>query len=150
MDVKEDAGNVFPWDGTLTSSDFFRAAHMFSDKWRRSNASVPPWLWIPCPKHRLASSHEEKLNAGSPISKEESNLLENEGLFDCATLGPESDYQEINHYDFLVVYSASYKVTVLYFHAYHSDGQPLLFSEIEKDLPGLSVKLLSESKWTCS
>ncbi|KAK4259443.1 hypothetical protein QN277_005772 [Acacia crassicarpa] len=28
------------------------------------------------------------------------------------------------------------------------DGQPLLFSEIEKDLPGLSVKLLSESKWT--
>lgn len=28
------------------------------------------------------------------------------------------------------------------------DGQPLLFSEIEKDLPDHSVKLLSESKWT--
>ncbi|KAI9075664.1 hypothetical protein K1719_042361 [Acacia pycnantha] len=165
MDIKEDEGNVFPWDGTLTSSDFFRAAHIFSDKWRRSNASVPPWLWVPCPKRHLASSHEvegylslekmfllksseEKQDAGSLISKEESNLLENEEPFDCATLGPESDYHEINHYDFHVVYSASYKVPVLYFRAYHSDGQPLLFSEIEKDLPGLSLKLLSESKWT--
>lgn len=28
------------------------------------------------------------------------------------------------------------------------DGQPLLLNEIEKDLPGHSAKLLSESKWT--
>lgn len=30
----------------------------------------------------------------------------------------------------------------------HVDGQPLLFNEIEKDLPGHSAKLQSESKWT--
>ncbi|KAK4270108.1 hypothetical protein QN277_023187 [Acacia crassicarpa] len=96
----------------------------------------------------LFKSSEEKQDAGSLISKEERNMLENEEPFDCASLGPESDYQEINHYDFHVVYSASYKVPVLYFRAYHCDGQPLLLSEIEKGLPGLSVKLLSESKWT--
>lgn len=28
------------------------------------------------------------------------------------------------------------------------DGQPLPFSEIEKDLPGHSAELLLESKWT--
>ncbi|XP_054792703.1 ubiquitin-like-conjugating enzyme ATG10 isoform X3 [Prosopis cineraria] len=120
MDKREAAGDIFPWDGTLTSSDFFLAAHMFSDNWRKFNTSVPPWLWVKCPKRYLVSSNE----------------------------GAESDYLEINHYDFHIVYSASYRVPVLYFRAYHSDGQPLLLSEIEKGLPGHSVKLLSESKWT--
>ncbi|XP_054792701.1 ubiquitin-like-conjugating enzyme ATG10 isoform X1 [Prosopis cineraria] len=165
MDKREAAGDIFPWDGTLTSSDFFLAAHMFSDNWRKFNTSVPPWLWVKCPKRYLVSSNEgegylslenmcllkssqEKQDTVSLTWKEESNVLENEEPFDSATLGAESDYLEINHYDFHIVYSASYRVPVLYFRAYHSDGQPLLLSEIEKGLPGHSVKLLSESKWT--
>lgn len=39
-----------------------------------------------------------------------------------------SNYQEVNHYDFHIVYSASYRVPVLYFHAYHNGMFPFPFS----------------------
>ncbi|KAK4483002.1 hypothetical protein RD792_010178 [Penstemon davidsonii] len=55
---------------------------------------------------------------------------------------------EEHFYDFHVVYSASYKVPVLYFRAYCSDGQPLVLDEIEKDIPVNSAQLLARSKWT--
>ncbi|KAF7845145.1 ubiquitin-like-conjugating enzyme ATG10 [Senna tora] len=103
MDKKEAVKDMFPWDGTLSLSEFFVAAHTFSEKWKRFNPSVPPWLWVPCPKPHLVSSHEEegylslenmcllrsteeKQDKGSPSQKEESNTSEKEEPFDYATL----------------------------------------------------------------
>ncbi|XP_061359200.1 ubiquitin-like-conjugating enzyme ATG10 [Gastrolobium bilobum] len=163
MDVKETIKDIVPWDGTLSSSDFFLSAITFSEKWKRFSSSIPPWLWVPCSKHHLVSSHkeegylslenmclikssEDEESNRSLTWKEESNISQGEEPFDYATLVcPE---HEVNHYDFHIVYSPSYRVPVLYFRSYHSDGQPLPFNGIEKDIPGHSAKLLSESKWT--
>lgn len=163
MDLQVAVEDIIPWDGTLSVSDFSLSARTFSEKWKRFNPSFSPWLWIPCPKHHLASSHKEegylslenmchiqsseKEEINSSLTwKEESNISHREEPFDYATLVcPE---HEVNHYDFHIVYSPSYRVPVLYFRSYHSDGQLLPFNEIEKDLPGHSAKLQSESKWT--
>ncbi|KAK7350543.1 hypothetical protein VNO77_09277 [Canavalia gladiata] len=163
MDLKEAVEDIIPWDGTLTSSNFSLSAHTFSEKWKRFNPSFPPWLWIPCPKHHLVSPHrvdgylslesmchiklsEEEESGRDLMQKEEGNISHREEPFDHATLVcPE---HEVNHYDFHIVYSPSYRVPVLYFRSYSSDGQLVPFNEIEKDLPGHSVKLRSESKWT--
>ncbi|KAG5071786.1 hypothetical protein JHK86_006997 [Glycine max] len=165
MDLKDDAvKGIVPWDGTLSSFDFSLSAHTFSDKWKRFNPSFPAWKWITCPKqHHLVASHkvegylslenmchikssQEQESDRSLTWKEESNISQREEPFDKATLVcPE---HEVNHYDFHIVYSASYRVPVLYFRSYRSDGQLLPFNEIEKDLPGHSAKLRSESKWT--
>ncbi|KAE9611154.1 hypothetical protein Lalb_Chr07g0194661 [Lupinus albus] len=169
MDVKTGSSDIIGLDGTLSSTQFFLSALSFSDNWKRFNPSLPPWIWVQFPKHRFISSHnkvfegylslenmcfnnltqEEESNRSS-TSKEECNTShgeEEEELFDYATL-VQSNCNEVNHYDFHIVYSPSYRVPVLYFRACHSDGQPLSFDEIEKDLPGHSSKLLSESKWT--
>lgn len=61
MDIKEAARDIYPWDGTLSLSDFILAARTFSEKWKRFNPSVPPWLWVSCPKCNLVSSHEVDL-----------------------------------------------------------------------------------------
>ncbi|XP_015947706.1 ubiquitin-like-conjugating enzyme ATG10 isoform X2 [Arachis duranensis] len=132
MDQKESVRDITPWDGTLSSSDFFSAACAFSEKWKRFSASVPPWLWVPSRKHHLLSSHkeegylslegmclikssEEQESCRSQTWKEESSISQEEEAVDNATL----------------VY-----------------GQPLPFGEIEKDLPDHSAKIRSESKWT--
>ncbi|XP_045788804.1 ubiquitin-like-conjugating enzyme ATG10 [Trifolium pratense] len=163
MDLKEAVKDKIPWDGNLSLNEFSLSASTFSDKWKMFNHSFPPWLWNPCPKHHLNSSHkvegylslenvclvkscEEEKNHRSLSWKEESNISQAEEPFDHATLVcPEF---EANHYDFHIVYSPSYRVPVLYFRSYYSDGQPLPLSEIEKDLPGHSAELLLESKWT--
>ncbi|TKY68786.1 Ubiquitin-conjugating enzyme ATG10 [Spatholobus suberectus] len=162
MDLKGAVKDIIPWDGTLSSSDFSLSARAFSEKWKRFNPSFPPWLWIPCPKHPLVSCKEEgylslenmchiksseaEESNRSLTRKEESNISQREEPFDYATLVcPE---HEVNHYDFHIIYSPSYRVPLLYFRSYHSDGQLLPFNEIEKDLPGHSAKLRSESKWT--
>ncbi|KAK7386222.1 hypothetical protein VNO78_26283 [Psophocarpus tetragonolobus] len=166
MDLKGAVKDIIPWDGTLSSSDFSLSAHTFSEKWKRFNHSFPPWQWILCPKHHLvASSHmvegylslenvchikssEEKEESNTSLTqKEESNISQGEESLDHATLV--CSEHEVNHYDFHIIYSASYRVPVLYFRSYHSDGQLLPFNnEIEKDLPGHTAKLRSESKWT--
>ncbi|KAK7382776.1 hypothetical protein VNO80_01838 [Phaseolus coccineus] len=163
MDLKGAVKDIIPWDGTLSSTDFPLSARTFSEKWKMFNPSFPPWHWIPCSKHHLVASHkvegylsldnmchikssEEEESNRSQTSKEEGNNSQREEPFDCGTLVcPE---HEVNHYDFHIIYSSSYRVPVLYFRSYHSDGQLLPFNEIEKDLPGHSAKLLSESKWT--
>ncbi|XP_047172372.1 ubiquitin-like-conjugating enzyme ATG10 isoform X2 [Vigna umbellata] len=99
-----------------------------------------------CPWRTCAISNQEEDCIRSLTWKEDSNDLQREEPVDCGTLVcPE---HEVNHYDFHIVYSSSYRVPVLYFRSYHSDGQLLSFNEIEKDLPCNSAKLLSESKWT--
>ncbi|KAJ6880670.1 hypothetical protein NC652_033874 [Populus alba x Populus x berolinensis] len=95
--------------------------------------------------------------------EEEAGFSEIEGAADSATL-VQSNRHEAHYYDFHIVYSASYRVPVLYFRAYCSvmsmsclnilifveciDGRPLLLNEIEKDLPACSSKVLLETKWT--
>uniref|UniRef100_A0A2P2JKW4 Ubiquitin-like-conjugating enzyme ATG10 n=1 Tax=Rhizophora mucronata TaxID=61149 RepID=A0A2P2JKW4_RHIMU len=71
-----------------------------------------------------------------------------EEVVDNATLVQSSRYHEEHFYDFHIVYCPSYRVPVLYFRGYCSDGRPLALNEIEKDLPSCSAKALLESKWT--
>ncbi|KAJ7950589.1 ubiquitin-like-conjugating enzyme ATG10 [Quillaja saponaria] len=163
MATKEAIEDLFSWDGTLSSSDFYLAACAFAKKWKIYNPTVPQWLWLPCSKNDWVSSHmvdgylsmenmfflsssEEEHVEGSKTRKEPESS-EKEEPFDHATL-VQNDFHEVHHYDFHIVYSASYRVPVLYFRAYHNDGQPLMFHEIEKDLPAQSAKILLESKWT--
>lgn len=163
MDLEDSVKDISPWDGTLSSTDFYLSGRTFSDKWKKFNPSFSPWQWIPSPKQHLIASHkeegylslenmchitssEEEESNRSWTSKEENNISQREEPFDQATLVcPE---HEVNHYDFHIIYSPSYRVPVLYFRSYHSDGQLLPFNEIERDLPGHSAKLRSESKWT--
>ncbi|PKI75516.1 hypothetical protein CRG98_004052 [Punica granatum] len=61
----------------------------------------------------------------------------------------ESGDQEMHHYyDLHIVYSSSYRVPVLYFRVYGSDGQPLSLAEFERDLPVGSADEFLKSKWT--
>ncbi|CAA0838169.1 Ubiquitin-like-conjugating enzyme ATG10 [Striga hermonthica] len=90
---------------------------------------------------------EKACNKGGNIEKEECvNEYEDEAV-DAAVVvhngGP-----GIHCYDLHVVYSASYRVPMLYFRAYCEDGQPLHLNEIEKDLPVNSAQMLAQSKWT--
>ncbi|XP_034689362.1 ubiquitin-like-conjugating enzyme ATG10 isoform X2 [Vitis riparia] len=85
--------------------------------------------------------HDEKSHKGN----EEPNCLGKDEYIDNATL---SYRQDVRYFDFHIVYSASYRVPVLYFRTYSSDGQPLLLEDIEKELPGNSTNVLMESKWT--
>ncbi|XP_026423877.1 ubiquitin-like-conjugating enzyme ATG10 isoform X1 [Papaver somniferum] len=86
----------------------------------------------------------------SSCQKEEPVDFENEEeLVDSATLVlNDDDQEELHHYDFHIVYSNSYRVPVLYFRGYRSDGQILTLDEVERDLPANSLKVLRESKWT--
>ncbi|XP_019052621.1 PREDICTED: ubiquitin-like-conjugating enzyme ATG10 isoform X2 [Nelumbo nucifera] len=148
------------WDGTLRLSEFYFAARALSQKWKHMNHVLPPWTWFPCPRPSWAASHEVegylslenvcylRSNGEDPdrscTSKEEPSYYKEE-LTDDATLSCD---EEVHFYDFHILYSGSYKVPVLYFRAYYSDGQPLALDDIEKDLPPNSLKILRESKWT--
>ncbi|PON65929.1 Autophagy-related protein [Trema orientale] len=165
--------DVFSWDGTISSRDFYAAARAFADKWNRSNHGFPPWTWAPSPKHHhlglplnqvngylileklcLAESTDQE-NTSSKVDLDELTQARNEEVIfskeeepvDSATL-VEGNSDGVHYYDFHIVYSASYRVPVLYFRAYCNDGQPLVLDEIEKDLPASSAKVLLESKWT--
>ncbi|KAL5562250.1 hypothetical protein UlMin_031997 [Ulmus minor] len=89
-----------------------------------------------------------------PTGKEETSFSnsEEEEPVDNATLVPQVESNNVGvalyYYDLHIVYSASYRVPVLYFRAYRTDGQTLALDEIEKGLPASSAKVLQESKWT--
>ncbi|XP_038896256.1 ubiquitin-like-conjugating enzyme ATG10 isoform X1 [Benincasa hispida] len=156
------------WDGTISSSDFYKAACAFIHRWKLINSDFPSWLWVPYQKLRWINSDDkvegylslEKICLLRPLENEQEKgeCLEeidtvgagncNESL-DEATLVPSpSDHQEVHYYDFHIIHSASYSVPVLYFRAYCCDGQPLMFEEIKKDLPSQSADTLLNSKWT--
>ncbi|KAK9281280.1 hypothetical protein L1049_004177 [Liquidambar formosana] len=139
--------DISSWDGTLSSSDFCLAACAFVEKWKSVNPGLPPWSWVPCPKSPWFASHEEDAVEVSHSGKEELGCSEEEEPIDNA-LSVQSYSHEVHCYDFHIVYSTSYRVPVLYFRAYCSDGQPLVLDDIEKDFPVNSAKLLLESKWT--
>ncbi|XP_059459571.1 ubiquitin-like-conjugating enzyme ATG10 isoform X2 [Corylus avellana] len=66
----------------------------------------------------------------------------------CSYCKVQSNCSKVPYYDLHIIYSASYRVPVLFFRAYYSDGEPLGFNAIEKDLPAHSAKALLDSKWT--
>ncbi|KAK6163956.1 hypothetical protein DH2020_000820 [Rehmannia glutinosa] len=159
---------VESWDGTLSSTEFYVAACAFAKQWRKFNPSLPQWSWVTCPKRPWISHDnqifekvgylsvenvilprlsEEADQKGDIIEKEECVSEYEDEVVDTAVVvhngGP-----GVHRYDFHAVYSASYRVPVLYFRAYCDDGQPLLLDEIEKDIPVHSAELLIKSKWT--
>ncbi|GMP48715.1 hypothetical protein CsSME_00015976 [Camellia sinensis var. sinensis] len=129
--------DILTWDGTLSSSDFCAAALAFTEKWKRFNSTtLSQWSWVPCLKCPWIAAHEAE------------GYLSLENVFLPRSGEVRSYDHEVHRYDFHIVYSSSYKVPVLYFRAYRSDGQPLVLDDIEKDLPANSAKVLMESKWT--
>ncbi|KAK1412692.1 hypothetical protein QVD17_34137 [Tagetes erecta] len=147
--------NTATCDGSLTSSDFHMAANAFADKWKKFNSDFPEWLWIDCSNRLGFAAHGvsdgylsvQKVFFQTSLKEEHGECSSNdcEEPFDDATLSSGDDG---HWYDFHLVYSSSYRVPVLYFHAYSSDGQPLNKDEIEKSLSTESVNVLKESKWT--
>lgn len=129
--------DIMNWDGTLSPSEFRIAALAFIEKWNRFiSGSLPQWSWALPPKRPWIAAHEAE------------GYLSLENVFLRGSSKVQSHFDEMHRYDFHIVYSTSYRVPVLYFRAYCSDGQPLVLDDIEKDLPGNSAKLLMESKWT--
>lgn len=163
MAKKEAVVDTLSWEGTLSSSDFRVAASAFMEKWKRICSAFPPWSWVLCPKQPWVASHEvegylslenillksseEELDEPSCLGNEETCSSEEEEPIDNATL-VQSNPCEVHYYDLHIVYSNSYRVPVLYFRAYYSDGEPLEFNKIDKVLPAHSKKALSDSKWT--
>ncbi|XP_044503469.1 ubiquitin-like-conjugating enzyme ATG10 isoform X2 [Mangifera indica] len=156
--------DISSWDGALSPSDFYVAAHNFIEKWRRFNPTYPPWSWVSCKKQSWIAPHEiekylslenicllslseEDHGDESQVGEDHNSCSQGEEPVDSATLVESCDH-ETHYYDFHIVYSASYRVPVLYFRSYFGDGQPLVLDEIEKDLPACSAKVLLESKWT--
>ncbi|XP_052489087.1 LOW QUALITY PROTEIN: ubiquitin-like-conjugating enzyme ATG10 [Gossypium raimondii] len=79
--------------------------------------------------------------------EEETHCSRNEDVLDDATL-VQSNHHELHYCDFHIVYSSTFRVPVLYFRAYCSDGRPLPLDEIEKELPACASKELQKKKWT--
>ncbi|XP_022848935.1 ubiquitin-like-conjugating enzyme ATG10 isoform X2 [Olea europaea var. sylvestris] len=139
--------NISSLDGTLSAAEFKIAACAFSELWEKFNSALPQWSWLPSSKRPGIPFNHVDHHKGHQIEKEEYSCSNVDEFIDDAILV--QDYcREVNHYDFHIVYSASYRVPVLYFRAYQSDGQTLVLDEIEKDIPPNSGKLLRESKWT--
>ncbi|XP_041993503.1 ubiquitin-like-conjugating enzyme ATG10 isoform X4 [Salvia splendens] len=156
---------VESWDGTLSFTEFFVAASTFSEQWRKLNSNLPQWTWIPSPKRPWVPPNDEagylalenmilpRLSEGN--THHASDVAETEEC--CSDHGDEvvdtavvvlNDGSGEHRYDLHVVYSASYRVPVLYFRAYRNDGQPLLLDVIENDISIDSAKLLTRAKWT--
>ncbi|KAK3011534.1 hypothetical protein RJ639_011574 [Escallonia herrerae] len=152
------------WNGTLSFSDFHESASAFAEKWKKFNSAVPQWSWVVCPRRpwiaaRDVDGYLSMENAFLPRYKEEDNIGDcqiGEEEPSCSDVDERTDNailvlsygHEVHFYDFHVVYNSSYRVPMLYFRAYCSDGQPLTLSDIKEDLPASSVKMLKESKWT--
>ncbi|XP_065874366.1 ubiquitin-like-conjugating enzyme ATG10 [Euphorbia lathyris] len=155
--------DISSWDGTLSPNDYCVAAHAFSERWKQCNSASPPWFWVNSKKRPFLTQQVdgflslEKICLIKPIEdnheelssteEEDTGFSEITAGIDDATLVHNNQHQA-HFYDFHIVYSASYKVPVLYFRGYCSDGRPLLLDEIEMDLPTCSSKVLLESKWT--
>ncbi|XP_052185964.1 ubiquitin-like-conjugating enzyme ATG10 isoform X2 [Diospyros lotus] len=157
--------DVSTWDGTLSSCEFRLSAIAFAERWKRFNsAALPHWLWISSSnlpwiaaneaegylslEDVILNGHtEDNHDEGCHTEEEEPSYSGQDDTVDDAILVGSYGH-EVHHYDFHMVYSSSYRVPVLYFRGYCSDGQPLALGDIEKDLLINSAKVLMESKWT--
>ncbi|KAL1211977.1 Ubiquitin-like-conjugating enzyme ATG10 [Cardamine amara subsp. amara] len=163
MESGREVSDFSSGDGRLTVEDFSVAARGFSDNWKTHNQSFPPWSWVPLisrtplvskkeegylslEKIIILSSLEEKNPEEDSLNVETDCSEKEESIDDTILVQPLDN--EAHYYDFHIVYSASYRVPVLYFRGYCSGGKPLSLDVIKKDLPSCSVSLLMESKWT--
>ncbi|CAH9073490.1 unnamed protein product [Cuscuta europaea] len=97
---------------------------------------------VPPPASTMEDNHEYD----DGIIKE-TGCLEEDDIIDSAAL-VQPQRCERCRYDFHIVYSLSYRVPVLYFRAYWSDGQPLALQELEKNIPESTRQELTVHKWT--
>ncbi|CAH9109734.1 unnamed protein product [Cuscuta epithymum] len=153
------------WDGSISSREFYIAACAFSEQWQKFNPAFPQWSWCRCPKllgvpssgvdgylcvdgviPPPGSTVEDNHEYGDGIIKE-TGCLEEDDIIDSAAL-VQPQRCERCCYDFHIVYSLSYRVPVLYFRAYWSDGQPLALQELEKNIPESTRQELTVHKWT--
>lgn len=144
-------------NGSLSSSDFRIAANAFAERWKKFNYAFPEWLWIDCSNRLGFAAHGVTygylslqnvfIRRSLEEEHDEGSCNDNQEPFDNATM-VQSTSDDGDQYHFHVVYSPSYRVPVLYFHAHNTDGQPLKLDDIEKNLPIKSAKVLLESKWT--
>ncbi|KAJ4761807.1 Ubiquitin-like-conjugating enzyme ATG10 [Rhynchospora pubera] len=144
--------------GSLSAADFYASAIYFSQRWNETNSDFPNWVWIPCSRLGAISEDEgylvlEKIKLQT--ERNDSNLEElnncdssaNDELTDEATLVDVHSH-DAHLYDLHIAYSFTYKVPVLYFRGYKSDGCHLSLDEIKEELPSHSVEILQKSKWT--
>ncbi|KAL3531028.1 hypothetical protein ACH5RR_010350 [Cinchona calisaya] len=109
--------------------------------------SVENVVILPCTTSEDCCNEGDDEEGKEMLSCSDKDVFIDDDDDDSTTLVQNHDYAS-HHYDFHVVYNASYQVPVLYFRACYSDGQVLLLYDVEKSLPGSSAKLLTESKWT--
>ncbi|KAM3251496.1 ubiquitin-like-conjugating enzyme ATG10 isoform X1 [Capsicum annuum] len=156
--------SISSWDGTITSTEFHNAASTFVELWNKFDLGFPPWSWINYPKRPgfAASKVEGYLSLENmilPRSSEEDQhqcglvgiedlTCSSEDIFNDSAILVQKDGKERHHYDFHVIYSSSFKVPVLYFRAYCSDGEPLTIEDLEQDFPVYTAQSLAISKWT--
>uniref|UniRef100_A0A7N0TUK3 Ubiquitin-like-conjugating enzyme ATG10 n=1 Tax=Kalanchoe fedtschenkoi TaxID=63787 RepID=A0A7N0TUK3_KALFE len=147
-------------------------AQFLVDKWKTViDSAQSPWSWVP--SSSASASHNvvddegvqgylslENVCLFKPCQKErDPNHIEEEeeveeeaeeyedGFTDTAMLVQRHD-MTLRHYDLHILYSDSYRVPVLFFRAYFTDGSPLSLGDIEKDLPLSHANESSDSKWT--
>ncbi|CAI0390553.1 unnamed protein product, partial [Linum tenue] len=165
------AGNFqFPEIGSLHLIRCYppASAQAFAEKWKLNNPAYPPWTWVKSLEVPIFATNQVeegylslenvcivKSNDDEVAScvEGEASLYdkEDEESTDSATLVQTSsgnDNVQPYYFDFHIIYSASFRVPVLYFRAYCSDGRSLGLNEIESVLPANSAKVLLESKWT--
>ncbi|CAN4086104.1 unnamed protein product [Withania somnifera] len=152
------------WDGTITSTEFHNAASTFVVLWNKFDLGFPHWSWINCPKRPgfaatkvegylslenmiLPRSNEEDQHQCGLAGIEDLACSSKDVVNDTAIL-VQKDSKERYHYDFHVVYSPSFRVPVLYFRAYCSDGELAAIEDLEKDFPAYTAQELAISKWT--
>ncbi|CAM8921675.1 unnamed protein product [Rhodiola kirilowii] len=142
--------------GTLSSDDFRVTAKVLIDKWTTViDPDQPPWSWVPASSaSHLEEEGEirgylalENLCPFKPCKEERAQCDKEDGFVDAANLVQHHDLT-LHYYDLHIMYSDSYRVPVLYFRAYTNDGSPLCLDDVEKDLPTIYAKELSDSKWT--
>ncbi|XP_062175703.1 ubiquitin-like-conjugating enzyme ATG10 isoform X2 [Alnus glutinosa] len=132
--------DILSWNGTLSSSYFRLAACAFMEKWKSVLSAFPLWSWVTCPKQPWVASHdvegylsleniilksvEDEHDELSCPQKEEASCFEKEEPIDVATL-VQRNCSKVPYYDLHIIYSASYRVPVLFFHAYYSGASIL-------------------------
>lgn len=136
------------WDGTISSGDFYVAAKSLCERWKEMDSTLPQWTWTPSKREEGYLSLENVYyHSSNEEPGGEVGLSEEEEPIDAATLS-QCPSEKTHIYNFQIVYSFSYRVPILYFRGHECDGRSLNLHEIEKDLPGCSLSLLKESKWT--
>ncbi|KAJ3696805.1 hypothetical protein LUZ61_000510 [Rhynchospora tenuis] len=148
---------VGTWNGSLSAADFYASAICFSQRWKELNSDLPKWVWMPCSRLCAISEDEgylvlEKIKLrgernNSNLDLNDCGRSANDELTDEATLVDVYNH-DAHLYDFHVVYSFTYRVPVLYFRGYKSDGCQLSLDEIKEELPSHAVQILEKSKWT--